>query len=365
MSSKGFATALNAICPYYTMFPIEFPMRVLNGRARQGQWVADPFCGRGTTNFAARLLGLPTVGVDSSPVAVALARAKLARARVSDVMRVAHAILAEMPNRVGVPRGPFWRLAYERSVLRRLSWLRRELIRDCSSDARIILRAIVLGALHGPRTKETLSHLSNQCPRTYAPKPDYAVKFWRKTRLVPPALDVLELIRTRAHRYLDKQPGSVTAQVELGDSRDTDIWNGKSIRWIITSPPYYGMRTYIADQWLRNWFMGGPAAVEYPPPTAELSHESVEEFTNGLGKVWRGLLPHCHPDVKMVIRFGGIRDRDVDTVDLLKNSIRDSGWRLTTIHAAGNADSGKRQSKQFLKKDTKPKAEHDFYAELA
>jgi hypothetical protein len=67
----------------------------------------------------------------------------------------------------------------------------------------------------------------------------------------------------------------------------------------------------------------------------------------------------------MVIRFGGIRDRDVDTVDLLKNSIRDSGWRLTTIHAAGNADSGKRQSKQFLKKDTKPKAEHDFYAELA
>ncbi len=70
--------ALNAVCPYYTMFPLDFPLRTLAGRARKGDWVADPFCGRGTTNFAARLLGLPSVGVDSSPVAVALTQAKLA-----------------------------------------------------------------------------------------------------------------------------------------------------------------------------------------------------------------------------------------------------------------------------------------------
>jgi hypothetical protein len=365
VKSENFATALNAICPYYTMFPIEFPLRVLSGKARRGQWVADPFCGRGTTNFAARLLGLPSVGVDSSSVAIALAKAKLARARVSDVVRAARAILAEVPNHVGAPEGDFWQLAYERSVLRKLCWLRRELIRDCTSDARIILRAIVLGALHGPRTKEALSHLSNQCPRTYAPKPDYAVKFWRRHRLTPPALDVLGLIRTRARRYLTGQPASVRSQIELGDSRETTLWDGKRIRWIITSPPYYGMRTYVPDQWLRNWFMGGPAEVEYSPPADELSHESPNQFAKGLRKVWRGLVPHCHPDAKLVIRFGGIRDRDLDTVELLKSSIRDSGWGLTTIVPAGSADSGKRQSKQFLKNDTKPKAEHDYYAVLA
>ena len=29
--------------------------------------------------------------------------------------------------------------------------------------------------------------------------------------------------------------------------------------WVVTSPPYYGLRTYGPDQWLRQWFLGGPA----------------------------------------------------------------------------------------------------------
>lgn len=69
--------SLNAVCPYYTMFPLEFPLRALQRRGRQNQWVLDPFCGRGTTTFAARLLGLPSVGLDSNGLAAALAAAKL------------------------------------------------------------------------------------------------------------------------------------------------------------------------------------------------------------------------------------------------------------------------------------------------
>jgi hypothetical protein len=45
--------------------------------------VVDPFCGRGTTNLAARVRGLPTVAVDSSPVATAATSAKLSRGSVS------------------------------------------------------------------------------------------------------------------------------------------------------------------------------------------------------------------------------------------------------------------------------------------
>jgi hypothetical protein len=48
--------ALNAICPYFTMFPLEYPMRVLDPAKLDGYKkpiVADPFCGRGTTIFAA------------------------------------------------------------------------------------------------------------------------------------------------------------------------------------------------------------------------------------------------------------------------------------------------------------------------
>ena len=63
---------LNAICPYFTMFPLSFPLGILDRHARKGQRVLDPFCGRGTTNFAARFLDLPALGIDSSPVAAAI-----------------------------------------------------------------------------------------------------------------------------------------------------------------------------------------------------------------------------------------------------------------------------------------------------
>jgi len=56
--------ALNAVCPYYTMYPLNFPLSVLKRHGRRSEWALDPFCGRGTTNFAARLLGMQTTRYD-------------------------------------------------------------------------------------------------------------------------------------------------------------------------------------------------------------------------------------------------------------------------------------------------------------
>jgi len=357
--------ALNAICPYYTMFPLDFPLRVLRGRAKHGEWVVDPFCGRGTTNYAARLLGLPSLGVDSSPVAVALTQAKLADARACDVVRVAVGILDSMPSRVWMPQGEFWERAFDRSVLKQVCWLRKELLRDCSSDSRLLLRAVLLGALHGPRTKSAASHLSNQCPRTFAPKPDYAVRFWRKHRMNPPIVDVIEVIRTRARRYLSSRAPRTPAEVLLGDSRTEGVFGARRIKWAITSPPYYGMRTYIPDQWLRSWFLGARSVVDYKPPIRELNHGSPEDFAADLRCVWTNIARCAASDARLVIRFGGIADRKVDQVELLKDSLRDSRWRLTTIHSAGNANAGRRQATQFAHGGPAPKEEFDFYAALA
>jgi hypothetical protein len=357
--------ALNGICPYYTMFPLDFPLRVLSGRAKQGDWVVDPFCGRGTTNFAARLLGLPSFGVDSSPVAVALTQAKLSDARVCDVVRAAKGILDSMPTRVTIPRGEFWERAYHKSVLRQICWFRKDLLRECSSDARVLLRAILLGALHGPRTKSTPSHLSNQCPRTFAPKPDYAVRFWRKQRMRPPVVDLVEVVRCRARRYLKERPAHIQAHVVLGDSRAPGTFVGHKFRWAITSPPYYGMRSYIPDQWLRSWFLGGPASVGYQPPKREMSHASVDVFTDNLRLVWQGLAASAKSEAQLVIRFGGIAERAVDPVTVLKSSLTDSGWRLRTAVSAGDANRGRRQATQFVHGGPAPTEEYDYYAVLA
>lgn len=350
------------MCPYYTMFPLSFPLRVLRSRTGDSGLVADPFCGRGTTNFAARLLGYPTIGVDSSPVAVALTQAKMADARPGDVVRVARSILDSMPHEVEVPEGEFWRRAYAPEVLRKLCWFRQKLLRDCRSPSRTLLRAILLGALHGPRTKSAASHLSNQCPRTFAAKPDYAIRFWRKRRLEPPEVNVVEVVRTRAHRYLDIRAHATPSEIIHGDSRMPGLYDGRRVAWVITSPPYYGMRTYIADQWLRHWFLGGPATVEYERPAEEIAHTSPTLFAGDLQRVWKNLAENATTHARLVIRFGGIADRDADPVAILKASLQDSGWWLVTVRSAGDANAGRRQAAQFARVKSVPQEEYDFYA---
>ena len=62
---SSWLTDLNGVCPYYTVFPLTSPLGVLKQCAKRDQLVLDPYCGRGTTNFAARLLGIPSAGLVS------------------------------------------------------------------------------------------------------------------------------------------------------------------------------------------------------------------------------------------------------------------------------------------------------------
>src|SRR3954454_14699780 len=91
---EGPLTRLNAACPYFTMFPLAFPLKALADAPPDAR-VLDPFCGRGTTLYAARLLGLEATGIDVNPVAVAIAEAKLARASADAVVGLAERLIAE------------------------------------------------------------------------------------------------------------------------------------------------------------------------------------------------------------------------------------------------------------------------------
>ncbi|SRR6266480_5699189 len=357
---------LNGVCPYYTMFPLAFPLDRLRA-AQAGEWVIDPFCGRGSTNYAARLLGLPSVGIDSNPVAAAIAEAKLVATTPERVVQVCKTILDTTPT-PRLPEGTFWRTCYHQNTLRQLCKLRSALRTGRSSPARSALRALLLGRLHGPRPKfAPPSYLSNQMPRTYAAKPGYAVRFWRRHKMKPPEVDVLDLVRRKAGSYFQNIPPSAGGEIVCADSATARLNSlvGRPAGWVITSPPYYGMRTYLPDQWLRYWFLGGPAHVAYQSE-GQLEHSSPERFAEQLGDVWRNVAKACADGARLVVRFGGIRDRHQSPRDILWESfdLADSGWRITNVSPAGLATHGKRQAEQFLGALRKPVAEFDVYARL-
>ena len=357
-------TALNGICPYFTMFPLTFPFDILSRQALAGEWVLDPFCGRGTTNYACRMLGLPSIGIDSNPVAVASSQAKLANTSPQAILQAALQILDEVSVPCDIPVGEFWDWAFHKDVLQMLCRLREGLMKSCTSDARRALRAVIMGALHGPQHKFRPSYFSNQSQRTYAPKPRYAVNYWKSRNLMPQPVNILSIIEERAQRYYTQETTAITGLILSGDSREKSVYSQipaeSKINWVITSPPYYGMRTYIPDQWLRLWFLGGPPYVDYSTEE-QLSHSSQDAFISQLHVVWKNIHAISVPNARLVIRFGAINDRKVDSISLLKESLKDSGWDITKIETAGVASKGRRQALHFSHSQKGAIEEHDVW----
>jgi DNA methylase len=358
-------TALNGICPYFTMFPLNFPYSVLKEHAGIDDLVLDPFCGRGTTNYASRLLGLPSVGVDSNPVAVALTQAKLANTTASAVFEAALDILGEVDSPQDMPTGEFWEWAYHKDALPLICRLREGLLKDCDSDARKALRAVLMGALHGPQGKVRQSYFSNQSTRTYAPKPRYSVNYWKKNHLLPQPVDVLEIIKVRAERFYSEETTVAAGDVVHGDSRDRNTMlsalKGNKVKWVITSPPYFGMSTYISDQWLRLWYVGGKPEVDYSA-AGQIKHSTSDHFTDQLKQIWQNVGSVCHLGARLIIRIGALNSKMADHLSLIKESLFKTGWKLLTINSAGSATMGRRQALCFSPVNRAAIMEHDVWA---
>lgn len=357
---------LNTICPYFTMFPLSFPYKALH-KAKKTDLVYDPFCGRGTTNYAARLLGVESYGADSNPVACAIAQAKLVSVKSKDVTERCISILQDGPTNV-IPVGEFWEWAYHPATLESICKLRDYFLSLPNLDnVDIALRAIVLGILHGPKMKSQQSYLSNQMPRTFATKPDYSVAYWQKHEMQPEEVNLLEIVRRRStYIFNELLPPKMQGKIVLGDSRTLKRVINRKFNWVITSPPYYGMHTYEQDQWLRNWFLGGLSKVDYSNDL-QLKHWSEKGFVEDLSKVWANAAKKSNPNAKLIIRFGALPSKSEKTpTQLIKESLKlsDCGWKINTIRSAGEPKPANRQATQFRSATGNYVEEIDVYSNL-
>jgi hypothetical protein len=140
----------------------------------------------------------------------------------------------------------------------------------------------------------------------------------------------------------------------------------ETVDLVITSPPYYGMRTYVADQWLRNWFLGGLPEVPYGEKNP-LSHQSPEAFAESLAQVWDRVGERLSSKGRMFVRFGAIPSRKAKPREIMLASLEQSrfSWELCHVRRAESASSGKRQACHMgdrVKSDAI--AEHDYEISL-
>ncbi len=358
--------ALNAICPYYTMFPLEYPFHILRKHRKDEPVVFDPFCGRGTTIYAARYLGLQSWGIDTSPIAVAIAKAKLAVSDVDEILDLATSLVKRTPKRV--PETAFFRKAYRQKTLKEICAVREGLLAlKEETDASILLRAAMLGCLHGPRSKhiEEAGYFSNQMPRTFSTKPDYSVEYWKKKGLIAPRVNIFNVLKRKLSRIKDigERPEGLEGHVMCADARTVSLRRKihKNTSLVVTSPPYYGMRTYVEDQWLRMWFLGGQEKVKYGN-ASQITHDGQETFIDELAMVWDRIAKSEAEKVDLYIRFGSVPSAKSDPRRIIKSSLAQSGdWELVSVRNARDAHEGRRQAEQ-MGMSSSASVEYDFHA---
>lgn len=348
---------LNAVCPYFAMFPMDYPMKVIQDNECES--ILDPFCGRGTTIMAAALNGKYAVGVDSSKVAYSITASKYVDATPESIQKECDRILNNpMPS--DVPEGEFWNIMYDSQTLSDICKIREALLKDCSSDERVALRAIVMGALHGPlKVDGSSSYLSNQFPRTYASKPDYSVRYWKSHGLItPPSTSIREIVKNRSEKYYSgalKPPNGFVLNMDSTDPSTfhvikDGVGEGNLFDMIITSPPYAGMYSYVPDQWIRNWFVGGLPTVEYT--TKNQIHSCIEKFITQLKSVWKNCESVSKNNARMAVRFGNIASCSNDPHETIRRTFDGTEWEIEELRHAGIPKKGRRQRDSFSNTDS-------------
>jgi hypothetical protein len=312
---------LHSICPYFAMFPESFAETHIKALTAEGDYVFDPFSGRGTTLLQSLLMGRPAIATDINPVAFCVSGAKAKTPTLSATLRELTRLREQF---LSFPRGvlirertklpPFFHRAFYYSTLEQILFLRRILNWRHNSAHRFIA-TLALGSLHGDMDRSS-SYFSNQMPRTISPKPKYSIEYWRRLRLWPRKRDVFSILVNRARLRLDTNRPRLRGRAALLDARKAasafPLLHGR-IKAIITSPPYFNVTNYEEDQWLRLWFLGYPARPTYRQLSHDDRHTGKKLYWNFLEEVWSGIKPLVRDDATLVCRIGarGITSKEV------------------------------------------------------
>jgi hypothetical protein len=292
------------------MFPESFVATWIERLTRPGDYILDPFCGRGTTPFQALLMERKAIASDINPVAYCVTRAKTNSPSLSTVRRRLTMLERKFDSdewELACNQLPlFFHWAYSSFTIRQVLYLRSEL-RWKSSDIDCFIAALVLGSLHG-ESSISPSYISNQMPRTISTKPAYSIKFWKERGLRPPVRNTFDILRRQIdYRYKSEPPeGRATVwQMDMRELPRAKQMLPKNIRCVITSPPYLDVTSFEEDQWLRLWFLGGPPHPTYRKISRDDRHENPDAYWRMVADMWRTLGLILAPKADIVVRLGG------------------------------------------------------------
>lgn len=242
---------------YRACFKAQLPEFFISRLTKAGDFVYDPFLGRGTTIVQAALMGRNVVGNDINPLSKLLARPRLKPISVEAVRTT----LAGIGWSTGKIERDDLLAFYHPTTLVKLEslriWLNENAPLDCDDPEPVAdwIRMVAINRLtgHSPGFFSGRSMPPNQAISVKS-----QLKINEKLGVEAPVRDVAAIILKKTRTLLSDgsaQHGS-TAKLLTGLANSSPDISDGSVDLVVTSPPFLDIVQYASDNWLRCWFAG-------------------------------------------------------------------------------------------------------------
>ena len=310
-SKQRVANSLHEIS-FRACFKPQLPRFFIERMSQPGDFVYDPFSGRGTTLIEAALLGRIPLGCDVSPLSPIMTFPRLHPPFLEEVEE--RLTLIDLNESVSYPEELL--VFYHQKTLKQICALRGYFFdREREGNLDDVDKWIRLVAIN------RLTGHSSGFFSVYSLPPNQAVsvesqqKINLKREQVPPLRDVKKIILKKSKSLLKECNEEVRWQLKTVASRARILTQtaeaipqiqAGSIHLAVTSPPFLDVVNYAQDNWLRCWFCG--IDPEVVPITMSKKVEDWQEVMTSVFKEFKRVLK---PGGHVAFEVGEVRHGEV------------------------------------------------------
>ena len=245
---------------YRGCFKPQLPAYFIDRLSKPGDFIYDPFSGRGTTAIEAALLGRNVIANDVNPLSAILTRPRLQVPLIAAIDVRLRAIKMTEKRKNDIDLSMFYHPDTERELLNLRTWLADRRANCMEDDADRWIRMVATNRLtgHSPGFFSAYTLPPNQ-----AVSAESQIKINEKTGKAPEYRIVRELILRKSMQLQSDinaaarwrlQQAAAQAQFLQGSAAQTASLPDNSVQLTVTSPPFLNVVQYAKDNWLRCWF---------------------------------------------------------------------------------------------------------------
>ena len=296
---------------YRACFKPQLPSYFIKRFTAIGDWVYDPFSGRGTTAIEAALQGRCVVANDVNPLSAILAKPRLNVPTFSEISDRLSRIEFDLSLHADIDLSMFYEKKTEAEITSLKKYLSEKKESGTEDAADEWIRMVATNRLtgHSPGFFSVYTFPPNQ-----AVSPESQIKINNLRGQSPTYKDTKAIILKKSRQLLkglsqtDQEflkKAALSAKFITGSADKTSSIEDESVSLTVTSPPFLDIVQYAEDNWLRCWFNSLDTNVISKTITMS---KTVDGWSSTMQKVFTELFRITKPGGIVAFEVGEIRN---------------------------------------------------------